>query len=181
MAPRITEEKIKWIIELRELGNTYANICKITKSSKQTVEKVCKNIRKINIHPSIIIPKNMRETQYRGYYITEDGKAYRKPTKYDVYGRYGEPNENGLIYLKPGYRGYPKNKNYHYECINISIYDENEKFIKQIKKSIHQLVAEAFVPNPNNYTEIDHIDRNKRNNSKSNLRWVSRSENLSNR
>jgi hypothetical protein len=35
----------------------------------------------LNNYPPIKIPKNMRETQYPGYYITEDGKAYRKPGK----------------------------------------------------------------------------------------------------
>jgi hypothetical protein len=181
MTTKITEEKINLIIKLRKLGNTYDNICKIVKSSKKTVRKVCGNIENNFTYPSIIIPENMKETQYPGYYITEDGKAYRKPRKNDKYGYYGNPNENGLIYLKPGYRGSTKNKNYYYDCINISLYDENGKFLKQIKKSIHQLVAETFIPNPNNYTEIDHIDRNKRNNSKDNLRWVTRSENMNNR
>lgn len=48
---------------------------------------------------------------------------------------------------------------------------------------IHQLVCRAFNPNPNPdvLTEVDHIDRNKTNNCSSNLRWVSRSENLMNR
>ena len=45
----------------------------------------------------------------------------------------------------------------------------------------HRLVAEAFVPNPNGYREIDHIDQNPSNNCAENLRWVSRSEQLRNR
>jgi len=42
---------------------------------------------------------------------------------------------------------------------------------------VHRLVALAFLPNPENLPEVDHIDRNKRNNHLSNLRWVSRSTN----
>lgn len=42
---------------------------------------------------------------------------------------------------------------------------------------IHRLVAQAFLPNPENKPEIDHIDTNRTNNSISNLRWVTRSEN----
>lgn len=42
---------------------------------------------------------------------------------------------------------------------------------------VHRLVGEAFVPNPNNRPEIDHIDGNRQNNSCDNLRWVNRSEN----
>jgi DNA invertase Pin-like site-specific DNA recombinase len=41
MPQKISEEKIKWIKELRESGNTYDNIRKITKSSKRTVKKIC--------------------------------------------------------------------------------------------------------------------------------------------
>lgn len=126
----------------------------------------------------IKIPKNMRETQYPGYYITEDGRAYRKPGKYDKNGRYGLPDENGLIYLKPAFRGHAKYTQHQYECVNISIWDENGNY-RQIKRSIHQLVAECFIPNPNNYTEVDHIDNNKRNNHYTNLRWISRYENAS--
>lgn len=35
--------------------------------------------------------------------------------------------------------------------------------------SVHKLVATAFIPNPNNFTEINHIDENKANNSVDNL------------
>ena len=42
---------------------------------------------------------------------------------------------------------------------------------------IHRLVAELFVPNPNNYNVVNHIDGNKNNNSASNLEWCSYSEN----
>lgn len=43
---------------------------------------------------------------------------------------------------------------------------------------VHKLVASSFVLNPNNYTEINHIDGNKINNADSNLEWCSRSHNV---
>lgn len=47
---------------------------------------------------------------------------------------------------------------------------------KQFK--IHRLVAEAFIPNPNNYKEINHKDENKANNNVENLEWCTRSYNV---
>lgn len=44
--------------------------------------------------------------------------------------------------------------------------------------SIHRLVAEAFISNPNNYKYINHKDENTRNNNANNLEWCSQSYNI---
>ena len=44
--------------------------------------------------------------------------------------------------------------------------------------AIHQLVAQAFIPNPNNKRTVNHIDGNKLSNSLANLEWATYSENL---
>lgn len=49
-----------------------------------------------------------------------------------------------------------------------------------VNKTIHRLVALAFLPNPDNKPEVDHIDRNRTNNVVDNLRWVTISENCLN-
>lgn len=45
-------------------------------------------------------------------------------------------------------------------------------------KTIHRLVANAFIPNPDCKKEVDHIDFDRSNNKASNLRWATRSENV---
>ena len=49
---------------------------------------------------------------------------------------------------------------------------------KQKNKSVHRLVAEAFLPNPDNLPCVHHIDGDRLNNRLDNLKWVSEQENV---
>ncbi len=60
-----------------------------------------------------------------------------------------------------------------YEQISLLTQNGNKKTIR-----IHRLVANAFITNPYNKAEVNHIDGNKKNNNISNLEWASHSENI---
>lgn len=47
-----------------------------------------------------------------------------------------------------------------------------------VKRTVHRIVAEAFVHNPNNLPEINHKDENKLNNRADNLEWCDRLYNV---
>lgn len=46
------------------------------------------------------------------------------------------------------------------------------------RRSIHRLVAEAFIPNPNNHPLVRHLDDNPENNSVENLAWGTQTDNM---
>lgn len=69
-------------------------------------------------------------------------------------------------YIKPIVSG-------EYYSINIRINNEYKPI------SIHRALATAFIPNPGEKPEVNHIDGNKFNNSLDNLEWVTYSENIS--
>ncbi len=49
---------------------------------------------------------------------------------------------------------------------------------KYVRRYVHRLVADAFIPNPCGKKEVNHIDSNPLNNTVQNLEWVTREENV---
>lgn len=47
--------------------------------------------------------------------------------------------------------------------------------------SVHRLIAETFIPNPDNKPTVDHIDRDRTNNHITNLRWATMKEQMQNK
>ena len=93
--------------------------------------------------------------EYPDYAVNEEGvvMSYKQSSKGKILK--GEIHRKGYIVVtlcKPGQR--PK------------------------AKRVHRLVAEAFIPNPNNLPFINHIDENKTNNQVSNLEWCNSQYNI---
>ena len=59
-----------------------------------------------------------------------------------------------------------------YKCVQLSKNGKSETL------SVHRLVAEAFIENPNNYPEVNHIDNDPFNNKVENLEWCTRIYNI---
>lgn len=99
---------------------------------------------------------------FKGYSVTSDGKVYTHFKRYNKsWVLLDEPKKE----LKPAFnkKGYP----------TVRLSSENRKKSARI----HRLVALAFIPNPDNKPEVNHIDGNKQNNKAENLEWVTNAEN----
>lgn len=87
---------------------------------------------------------------FENYQISDDGRVWSKKSN---------------KWLKPiDVNGYKK----------ASLYKNG----KEYQRLVHRLVAEAFIPNPNNYDEINHINEDKSDNRVENLEWCTPSYNI---
>ena len=79
------------------------------------------------------------------------------------FGRVKNRINNRMRSISVGKRGYPV----------VSLRKDNKTYLK----IIHRLVAVAFIPNPNDLPQVNHIDGIKTHSYKSNLEWVSSRDN----
>lgn len=94
----------------------------------------------------------MKSPNYYSYHVTKDGKVFNK------FDKEMKPNLNGKGYLIVGLT---------------TGFKERKKTI-----AVHRLVALVYIPNPLNFSDVDHIDGNRSNNNIENLRWVTHGENI---
>ena len=94
--------------------------------------------------------KNIKEENFEHYLIYDDGRVYNTKTNKFLSG-----DKNSCGYSR------------------VMLYGNNIKrrFFR------HRLVAEYFIPNPENKLFVNHKDGNKHNNSVHNLEWCTQSEN----
>jgi len=100
--------------------------------------------------------------------MTEEYKMIQDFENYEIsnLGNVRNKKTNKILKQSKGTDGYYK----------VSLYQQN----KHYNKRIHKLIAEAFIPNPDNKPCVDHIDNDKLNNNITNLRWATTKENAQN-
>lgn len=100
---------------------------------------------------------------YEYHYIVSTQGAVISFPRRDKYGRF---HESKVLPQRLSKQGYP-------------IVDLNKDGVATTR-AVHRLVAETFIPNPENKPCIDHINTIKTDNRVANLRWASYRENMNN-
>jgi hypothetical protein len=78
-------------------------------------------------------------------------------------------------YLVKGQILTPQKRRHGY--LSVFLYGKSQEKGSFEQKSVHRLVAEAFIPNPNGFAEVNHIDEDKQNNKAENLEWITHADN----
>lgn len=102
---------------------------------------------------------------YEGLYEVSNTGQVRSLDRYIKYS-------NGQIHLHKGKVLSPVIKDNGYLQVGLYYNGKYKMFL------VHRVVAQAFIPNPDNLPEVNHLDEDKTNNNVTNLEWCDRSYNL---
>lgn len=108
---------------------------------------------------------------YEGLYEVSDLGRVRSLDREIVTERGGTP----FRYRMKGQIIVPHERRHGY--LAVCLYGKESKNGRFRQASVHRMVAEAFLPNPNGYSEVNHLDENKQNNVLSNLEWCNHKQN----
>jgi Mor family transcriptional regulator len=101
---------------------------------------------------------------YEGWYEVSSFGSVRSVDRTVIHGRYGPSKQKGKVLSHVvNHFGY---------CMVVLTRQRNRKMI-----TVHKLVVDAFIPNVNGSTQVDHLDADKQNNRLSNLERVTNLEN----
>lgn len=100
---------------------------------------------------------------FEHYLINEKGEIYSTLT-----------TRQGKLEVPKLKKCYPNKNNRYVQVILVNV----PKGIKPKLLYVHRLVAQHFIPNPNNLPEVNHRDFDRSNNCVENLEWVTRRENM---
>lgn len=102
---------------------------------------------------------------YSKYTVSNLGRIKSKPREYKQW-RGGIVKKDSVIRkAQKNHRGYDR----------IQLYDDHGNFKIH---SVHRIVASAFIPNPENKPQVNHINGVRNDNRVENLEWVTGSENM---
>lgn len=115
------------------------------------------------------MPKNKKLSKLDKYLLSIEWKPIHINSKQTCYqvsnnGFVKNLNTNTILNGSHDARGY----------VVVSIWLDDKMYTKKV----HRLVAEAFIPNPDNKPTVNHKDGNKENNNIANLEWATHKENI---
>jgi hypothetical protein len=158
-------------LHLLMLGTSSDDVQKMKEHLASVVDKCQINVikRVVNNEYNIEIKKERKKNRKREYkeYTPIENEVWKNIDNADGFmvsnlGRILEGDKILLPVINKG--GY---------CLVSIKKNKKRKYYK-----LHRLVAEAFIPNPNNKPEVDHINTDKTDNRVENLRWVTHFENM---
>jgi hypothetical protein len=109
------------------------------------------------------------------YEVNEAGDIYRVKHSIEQYAKCKKDGSRELHNITKCRRLCNPSKNKNTGYMQISIMGDD---LKRCSMYVHRAVALAWIPNPDNLKEVDHLNRNKEQNNVSNLEWVSKAENM---